>query len=79
MRKKRIYKKGAKGSEYDAYHGTKEQRARRAKRNKDAKKAKCPKGQEAHHVKGKRKGKLSGPVKCVSKKRNRSIQPKRKR
>ena len=77
-RKKRIYKKGAPGSEYDAYHGTKEQRKRRAKSNKDAKKAKCPKGKEAHHVKGKRKGKLSGPVRCVSKKRNRSIQPKRK-
>jgi hypothetical protein len=78
MRKKRIYKKGAPNSEYK-YHGTKEQKARRAKRNKDAKKANCPKGQEAHHVKGKRTGKLSGPVRCVSKKKNRSIQPKRKR
>jgi hypothetical protein len=79
MRKKRVYKKGAPGSEYDAYHGKAEQRKRRSKRNKDARKAKCPKGKEAHHVKGKRTGKLTGPVRCVSKKKNRSIQPKRKR
>jgi len=76
MRKKRVYKKGAKGSEYD-YHGTKDQKKRRAKRNKDARKAKCPKGKEAHHVRGKRTGKLSGPVRCVSKRSNRRMQPKR--
>jgi hypothetical protein len=78
MRKKRIYTKGAKNSEYK-YHGTKEQKKRRAARNKARKKAKCPKGQEAHHTKASRKGKLTGPVKCVSKKKNRSIQPKRKK
>jgi len=79
MRKKRVYKKGAKGSEYDAYHGTKEQKKRRAARNKSRKKAKCPKGKEAHHTKSSRTGKLTGPVKCVTKKKNRSIQPKRKK
>lgn len=83
MAKKRVYKKGAKGSEYDAYHGTAEQKKRRAERNKARRKAqaagKVSKGdnKEVHHTKAKRKGKLTGPTKVVSKKYNRSKQPKR--
>lgn len=76
-RKPRIYRKGAKDSEYDRYNGKPEQIKRRAQRNKARKKAGCKKGQEAHHVKGKRTGNLTGPVKCISKKKNRSMQPKR--
>ena len=34
MTKKRVYKKGAPGSEYDAFHGKPEQVANRAARNK---------------------------------------------
>ena len=32
MRKKRVYKKGAPNSEYDAYHGTKEQKKKKGKK-----------------------------------------------
>ena len=39
MAKERVYKKGAPGSEYDAYHGKKEQKKRRAQRNKARRKA----------------------------------------
>ena len=79
MVKKRVYKKGAAGSEYDAYHGTAEQKKRRAARNKARKKSGLAKGdpREVHHTKAKRKGKLTGPTKVVSKKTNRAIQPKR--
>jgi cytidylate kinase len=76
-RAKRVYRKGAKNSEYDSYHGKPEQIKRRAQRNKARREAGCKKGQEAHHVTGKRKGSLTGKVKCISAKKNKSMQPKR--
>ena len=78
MPKKRDYKK-----EYREYHGTAEQKKRRAQRNKaraDAVKrgsAKKGDGKEVHHVGNNRKGKLGSKTKVVSKKANRSKQPKR--
>ena len=79
MRAKRKYKKGEKGSEYDAYHGKKEQIKRRSSRNKARRKAKCKKGQEAHHKDGNPNNNKRSNLKCLSKKKNRSIQPKRGR
>ena len=76
--KKRNYDK-----EYKDYHGTAEQKKRRAERNRARRKAakagkvKKGDGKEVHHTKAKRKGKLTGPTKVVSKKTNRKIQPKR--
>lgn len=78
MRAKRVYKKGAKNSEYDAYHGTAKQKKRRAARNKAARKIKCPKGKEAHHKDNNPKNNKRSNLKCLTKKKNRSIQPKRK-
>lgn len=78
MAKKRDYKK-----EYRDYHGKPEQKKRRAQRNKaraDAmKKGKVKKGdgKEVHHVGNNRKGKLGNKTKVVSRKTNRSKQPKR--
>ena len=78
VKKKRDYRK-----EYDDYHGTSEQKKRRAERNRARRKAvkkgtvKKGDGKEVHHTKAKRKGKLSGPTRVVSKKTNRKIQPKR--
>lgn len=84
-KKKRVYKKGAKGSEYDAYHGTPTQKRRRAQRNKANRKAKREgrirkgDGKEVHHVGAKRTGSLSRtPTRVVPKRVNRRIQPKRK-
>lgn len=78
-RKKRDYKK-----EYREYHGKPEQIKRRAQRvqaRRDAeKKGKVRKGdgKEVHHVNAPRKGKLdNGKTRVVSKKYNRSKQPKR--
>lgn len=78
-RKKRDYKK-----EYREYHGKPEQIKRRAQRvqaRRDAEKAgKVRKGdgKEVHHVDAKRKGPLNnGKTRVVSKKYNRSKQPKR--
>jgi hypothetical protein len=84
-RKKRVYKKGAKGSEYDAYHGKPEQKKRRAQRNTARRKAtkagrvKKGDGKEVHHVGAKRTGKLPSKTRVVSRRTNRKIQPKRKR
>lgn len=85
-RKKRVYKKGAKNSEYDAYHGKPEQIKRRAARvqarRNAAKKGKVKKGdgKEVHHVGAKRTGRLNNKkTKVVSKRVNRSKQPKRGR
>jgi len=82
--KKRVYKKGAKGSEYDAFHGKKEQKDRRAARNKaraDAEKKGLVKkgdGKEVDHLGSNRKGDLrKRKTKVVSKKTNRKRQPKR--
>lgn len=70
--------------EYDEYHGTSEQKKRRAQRNaaraKAAKEGKVSKGdgKEVDHLGMNRKGKLNnGKVKVVSRKTNRSRQPKR--
>ena len=79
MAKKRDYKK-----EYAAYHGTPEQIRRRAQRNA-ARRAAESKGQvrkgdgkEVDHLGSNRRGPLNNKrVKVVSRKRNRSRQPKR--
>lgn len=75
----RDYKK-----EYAAYHGKPEQIKRRAQRNAarkaavDAGKASPGDGKEVDHLGSNRKGKLNnGRVSVVSRKRNRSRQPKR--
>jgi hypothetical protein len=79
MPRKRNYRK-----EYDEYHAKPAQKKRRAQRNsarKNAeKKGKVKKGdgKEVHHVGAKRTGKLNnGKTRVVSKKYNRSKQPKR--
>lgn len=82
--KKRVYKKGAKGSEYDAYHGTAEQKRRRADRNKARRKAirdgrvRKGDGKEVDHKGSHRTGRLKNVgTRVVSRKENRSRQPKR--
>lgn len=78
MPKGRDYKK-----EYRDYHGTSEQKKRRAARNKARRKAEREgrvrkgDGKEVHHVGSKRKGKLGSKTRVISKKKNRSMQPKR--
>lgn len=78
-RAKRNYRK-----EYDEYQGKPEQIKRRAQRNKARKtaekqgKVKKGDGKEVDHLGSNRKGKLdNSKVKVVSKKKNRSRQPKR--
>ena len=77
-KKKRDYKK-----EYREYHGSEEQKKRRAQRNKARRKAqregRVKKGdsKEVHHVGAKRKGRLPSKTRVISRKKNRSIQPKR--
>jgi hypothetical protein len=74
----RDYKK-----EYAEYHAKPEQKKRRAQRNaarrKAAKSGKVRKGdgKEVHHVGNNRKGKLGSKTAVISKKSNRSKQPKR--
>lgn len=65
--------------EYDDYHGTPEQKKRRAQRNKARRDAGLKKGdsREVHHVGNNRKGNLGSKTKVISKKSNRSKQPKR--
>lgn len=70
--------------EYDEYHASPEQKKRRAERNKDRRAAeragKVHKGdqKEVDHVAAPRKGSLKGiKTRVISKKLNRSIQPKR--
>ena len=70
--------------EYDAYHSKPEQVKRRAQRNAARRKAekegrvKDGDGNEVHHVNAKRTGPLNNnKTRVVSKKYNRSIQPKR--
>lgn len=66
-------------AEYKAYHGTPEQRKRRSQRNKARRKAGLKKGdpREVHHVGNNRKGDLGSKTKIISRKSNRSKQPKR--
>lgn len=84
MAKKRVYKKGAPGSEYDAYQGTPEQKKRRAQRNaaranaEDAGLVRKGDNLEVDHVGANRKGPLNNKkVRVVTKKANRRKQPKR--
>lgn len=69
--------------EYREYGGTEEQKKRRAQRNKARRKAiregRVSKGdgKEIDHVAKNRKGPLGDKVRVVSKKTNRSKQPKR--
>lgn len=70
--------------EYDTYHKKPEQKKRRAARNAARRKAvkkygkKALRGKEVHHVKAPRKGSLKRVrTRVVSKKYNRSKQPKR--
>jgi len=81
---KRVYKKGAAGSEYDAYQGKPEQIARRAQRNAaraaavKSGKASPGDGKEVDHLGSNRTGKLNNKrTKVVSKAANRKRQPKR--
>ena len=78
-KKPRDYRK-----EYDAYHGTAEQKKRRAERNKDRKAAERSgavrdgDGREVDHVNAPRKGSLAGArTRVISKKANRAKQPSR--
>jgi hypothetical protein len=82
--KKRVYKKGAPGSEYDKYHAKPEQKKRRADRN--AARAAAEKrgavrkgdGKEVDHLGSNRKGRLKNvPTRVVSRTANRRRQPKR--
>lgn len=83
MPSKRVYKKGAPGSEYDAYQGKPEQKKRRAQRNKARRKAEREgrvskgDGREVDHVSANRKGKLGNRTRVISKRANRRKQPKR--
>lgn len=72
-------------AEYDAYHAKPEQKKRRAARNRaraeamDRGAVRKGDGKEVHHVGAPRKGSLDRvPTRVVSRKTNRSIQPKRK-
>lgn len=84
MAKKRVYKKGVPGSEYDAYHGKPLQKKRRADRNRARAKAEdkglVHKGdtKEVDHVGSHRTGRLKNvPTRVISRKQNRMKQPKR--
>ena len=84
-RKKRVYKKGAPGSEYDAYQGTPIQKKRRADRNRARRRAERAgrvrkgDGKELDHVGSHRTGRLRNvPTVVKSKHANRIRQPKRK-
>ena len=70
--------------EYDEYHGTEEQKKRRAQRNAARRKAiregraKKGDGKEVDHLGFNRRGKLNNSkTRVVSRKTNRSRQPKR--
>lgn len=69
--------------EYRDYGGTTEQKKRRAQRNKARRKAiregrvRVGDGKEIDHLGYNRKGKLGERVRVVSRKKNRSRQPKR--
>jgi hypothetical protein len=79
MVEKRVYKKGAPGSEYDAYQASPEQKKRRAQRNAARRELgrKVGDPREAGHAGANRKGPLGSKVKAESFKTNRAKQPKR--
>ena len=81
---KRVYKKGAPGSEYDAYHAKPEQKKRRAQRNKARRKAAARgsvhkgDGKEVDHRGSHRRGSLANvATRVTSRAANRARQPKR--
>ena len=83
-RAKRIYKKGVKGSEYDAYHGKPEQIKRRAERVQARRVAmrkglvRKGDGMEVDHVGSHRTGSLANvKTRVVTMRENRARQPKR--
>lgn len=65
------------------WQASSEQKKRRAERNRARREAmkrgdvKKGDGKEVDHVKGKRRGKLGGPTRVISKTANRKKQPKR--
>lgn len=78
-KKERNYRK-----EYDAYHGTEEQKKRRADRNRARRKAaregrvRKGDGKEVHHVGSHRTGRLKNvSTRVISRAANRRMQPKR--
>lgn len=86
-RSPRSKKRGPNGRDYDKearWAASPEQKKRRAERNRARNEAEEKglvhkgDGKEVHHTKAKRRGKLGGPTKVVSRAENRKIQPKRK-
>ena len=74
MKKTRDYKK-----EYAKTHGTTKGKLDRAGRNKARKMLKPPKGMEVHHKNGNPRDNRRKNLAVVSKKLNRTLQPKRKK
>jgi hypothetical protein len=74
LKRKRNYRK-----EYDDFHGKKKQREERSSRNKARRKKSCPKGKEVHHKDSNPKNNKSSNLKCLTRKKNREIQPRRKK
>lgn len=84
MAKKRVYKKGEPGSEYDAYQGTPIQKKRRADRNRARREAMRAgrvhkgDGKELDHLGSHRTGRLKNvSTRVVSRHANRIRQPSR--
>ena len=69
---KRNYKK-----EYKATHGTKKGKLDRAGRNKANRLKKPGKGKEVHHKNGNPRDNSTKNLKVISKRKNRTLQPKR--
>ena len=55
------------------YQGSPKQRKNRSSRNKAARKVKCAKGKEVHHKDGNPRNNKRSNLRCMSKKKNRSI------
>jgi len=72
MRKPRNYKK-----EYVRTQGTAKGKLDRAGRNKARKMLNPPKGMEVHHKNGNPRDNRRSNLKVITKKRNRTLQPKR--
>jgi|TARA_R110000822_G_scaffold305491_1_gene431209 hypothetical protein len=72
MKKPRNYKK-----EYTSTHGTSKGKLDRASRNKARKIVKPRKGMEVHHKNGNPRDNRKANLTSITKKRNRTLQPKR--
>ena len=72
MKKPRNYKR-----EYVSTQGTAKGKLDRAGRNKARKMLKPPKGMEVHHKNGNPRDNRRSNLKVITKKRNRTLQPKR--